>query len=140
MRIPVRRGKTAKVNKPEAEVIAILAKCEQILVLLHRNIRESGVRKNEIIEHNREVAHQSVIHCLEKIAAGESDKARVLCEIALLRAGFASKAFDAERTESLLGEADFLELSPQWRKQAEESLRNMEHAIDEMQNALNGQR
>jgi hypothetical protein len=128
------------VNKAESEIIDVVVKCEQTILLLEQNIQQFSARKNDTIKHNVEFARQSVIHCLEKTAARELDQARILADIAVLRADFASQTFEAERIESLLGEADFLELCPQWQKEAEEWLSEMQYAIEIMQNAIGAKR
>ena len=102
---------------------------------LSTSMLDCATIRNDTIQHNIELANQTIIHAMEKMAEDGAEKARLLAEIALLRAEFASRAFELERTELLLGEADYLDLNPQWRKQAESALSNIELAIDNIQNA-----
>jgi hypothetical protein len=127
-----------KVNKTESEIIESVAKCEQLLLLLGQSTQGFRTIKNETITHNVEIARRSAIHCLEKMASKEMEQAKTLGVIAVLRASFASQAFEAERTQMLLGEGDFLELHPAWQKASEDALREMEHALDAMRSALTG--
>ncbi len=77
-----------------------------------------------------------MIHSVEKLAEGDLVQARTLIEIGILRAGFASRAFEAERIEALLGEADFLELYPQWQKEVLEILADLRISIDALSHTL----
>jgi hypothetical protein len=126
------------VNLYEKDVIKLLSVCEQLLANLDGELGEFGPYKNEAIQRNIDLAKHSIDHCLAEMAAGDASKARVIAEIALLRGEFASQAFALERIEYYLGEADYLELSPRWRQQAEESLRRMESAIEQIQSDARG--
>ncbi|MBU6454142.1 MAG: hypothetical protein KGS72_20345 [Cyanobacteria bacterium REEB67] len=125
-------------NLYEKYVIKLLSVCEQLLTNLDGDLQEFGPYKNEAIQRNIDLAKHSIDHCLEELAAGSAPKARIIAEIALLRCEFASQVFALERIEYYLGEADYLELSPRWRQQAEESLLRMESAIEQIQNEAGG--
>ena len=120
-------------NLYEKDVIKLLSVCEQLLAKLQGDLQEFGPYKNEAIQRNMDIASQSIGHCLEEMANGNAARARMISEIALLRSEFASQAFAIERIEYYLGEADYLELAPRWRQQAEEALHRMEISIEQIQ-------
>ncbi|MBS1990421.1 MAG: hypothetical protein JSS83_07880 [Cyanobacteria bacterium SZAS LIN-3] len=116
--------------KRESELIEVIVACERMLADLNRDLGLQETRTNPTIAHNVDFAGKAVAQSIERLAEKDLKRAWAFIDVGLLRLRFAREAFEAERIEALLGEADFLELCPQWQKEAREKIDELRQAID----------
>lgn len=127
-------------KRSEGELLKLIAFCEERLWLLDKAFLASDLKRNETIRHNIDCARQMASLCIEHLAARDTKTANIFADITLMRTNFASKIFEAERVEDLLGEADFLELSENWEKDAASALGAMERAVAILEAELQSQK
>jgi hypothetical protein len=119
-------------GRSEVELLRILADCEQRLLAIEKETEELGLSLAPTIKHNIECSRQTLEHCLEKMAVKDTRQSEIFADLTLLRSNFAVGAFEAERTEALVGEADFLSLSADWKDAASDALHGIIEAIDQL--------
>ncbi len=117
-------------KRSETDILRALADCEQRLAQIEKENKELGLPLAKTIKHNVECSRQTIQLCLEKMADKDFAQAEVLADITWLRTNFAVQSFEAERTEALVGEAEFLSLSNDWNVIADEALREIALAVE----------
>jgi hypothetical protein len=119
----------------DGEILQLIADCENKLWRLEKEMAGFNARRNPIIEHHIQCAKQIASNCLGLLADSDWQMATLYIEIAILRTDFAAGAFEAERTETLLGESDYLELDVDWRRECTSAIAKMEEALTALQTA-----
>lgn len=110
-----------------------LAAVEQMVFVLERDVEGAGShRQNQLVCESIENASAELELAFKNLAHDSIEKAGRSCIIAWLYANFARKVVDAEETEYLLGESDYLELAEtidDWKQRIEADYSSLEKAV-----------
>jgi hypothetical protein len=96
---------------PEAYLVGRLASIESALNQLQADFQATTWRKSSIVENCITLAKTEINASIQKFVENKNEESARMANLAWLHVEFGRSLIDAETTEGLLGEGNFLELS-----------------------------